>query len=103
MPMHRWMQSAAGARGRWFAPVLGTELFDRLMDHRIEAGAAGIEMGEDRSAHARVPESRDVLGDARLRLVGTLAREELADLVGHVDELVRRHGRSAPSRHDADA
>jgi hypothetical protein len=50
-------------------------------------------MGKDRLAHPRIPESFDVLGNARHRLVMALALEEFADLVGHVDQSVRRHQR----------
>src|ERR1700722_7423521 len=68
---------------------------DGLKDIRIEARAAGVEMRKDRPQHARVPEFLDVLGDARDRLVVALALEELADLVGHVDQpVMRRHKRS---------
>jgi hypothetical protein len=48
-------------------------------------------MGDDRGAHARIPEFPQVIGDGRHRLVSTLADEELADLIRHIDELVKRH------------
>ena len=69
---------------------------DGLADVGIEAGAAGIEMGEDRAEHAWVPEFLDVLGDAGDRLAVALALEKLADLVGHVDQPVRRRHKRSP-------
>src|SRR5580700_102732 len=61
----------------------------------VEAGAARIEMRENLFAHPGIPEFPDVIGNARNGLVVALALEELADLVGHVDQAVRRrrHGR----------
>src|ERR1700761_3936031 len=56
----------------------------------IEAGAAGVEMREDRRAHARIPEFVDVIGDAGNGLIVALALEEFSDLIGHVDQAVRR-------------
>ena len=47
-------------------------------------------MREDRRAHARIPEFLDVLGDRCRCLAVALAAEELADLVGHIDKLIRR-------------
>jgi hypothetical protein len=44
-------------------------------------------MGDDRPTHA-VPELRDVLGDLCRRSIQILRFEKLADLVGHVDQLV---------------
>ena len=43
------------------------------------------------AAHARIPELLQMIGDRGDRLVVWLMREELADLVGHVGQLVRRH------------
>ena len=63
--------------------------------HGIEPGAAGVEMGKNRLAHPRVPELLDVLGDARNGLVIALTGEEFSDLVGHINQAVRRHAASA--------
>src|ERR1700676_4208182 len=69
------------------------ERHDGVAHVRIEARAAGVEMGEDCGSPPRIPEFPDVLGNCRYRLVVALALEELADLIGHVDQPVRRHGR----------
>src|SRR4030081_3045212 len=65
---------------------------ERVAHVGIEAGAATVEMGEDRLAHPRVPEFFDMVGNIRHRLVVALALKEPADLIGHVDQAVRRHG-----------
>ena len=65
---------------------------DGVADVRIQSRAAGIKMRQDRGAHPRVPEFTDVFGDPRDGLVMPLALKEFADLVGHVDQPVRRHG-----------
>jgi len=62
--------------------------FDRPPRCRVEAGAACIEMREDRLAHARVPELGDVLGDLRGRCLHILCFEKPSDLVSHIDQLV---------------
>src|SRR5487761_2651479 len=66
---------------------------DGIPDIRIKARATGVKMGEDRRAHPRVPEFADMLGYSRNRLAVALAVEELANLISHVDQPVRRHGR----------
>lgn len=79
---------------RVFSALLeGSRLLERRQrfEHvRLEACAAGVEMREDRALHPRIPELPDVVGDPRHGLVVALAAEERADLVGHVDEAVRR-------------
>ena len=55
-------------------------------------------MREDRFAHLRVPELHEMIGNAGDRLLVALMGEEPADLVGHVDQLVRRHARPRQSR-----
>src|SRR5581483_1003365 len=72
------------------------ELKDRLAHRSIESVAAGIDIGEDRRAHPRVPELLDVVGDARNDLVLLLVLEELAELVRHMHEAVGLHGSNAP-------
>jgi len=67
------------------------EALDGLAHERIEPAAAGLKMRKDCRAHPRIPEFPDVIGRAGDGLLRPLAREELADLIGHVDELVRRH------------
>ena len=65
----------------------------RLQGDRIEACAAVIDMIDDRAAHPRIPESQEMIGHARRRVV-RLGAEELADLIGHFDEfvdLIMRH------------
>src|SRR3981189_2840356 len=64
---------------------------------RIEPRAARLEMRTDRRSHPRVPELSDMFGDPRHRLVMALAGEEFADLVGHIDQTVRRHRRGLPA------
>src|ERR1700733_1974928 len=156
MPMHKWMQSAAGGTSQRLNPalaivrsrsrsrpagpmrlpacsivvtlsslgsllsrgysillfgcvvlLLAREAFARRARPRIEPAAAVLKMGEDRGPHPRVPVFPDVIGRAGGRLLRSLGDEELADLIGHVDELVRRHGRQSlsrsPSRSAADA
>ena len=49
------------------------------------------QMIEDRGPHARVPIFLQMIRDAGGGLIVALAGEELADLIGHVDQLVRRH------------
>lgn len=49
-----------------------------------------------RSASAN-PRIADVLGDPRHRLLVAPALEELANLVGHVDQPVRRHAWQPPA------
>src|SRR5207237_4571380 len=73
------------------------ELFHRGADLRIEPAAAGVEMREDLRAHPRVPELLQMVGDAGDGLRLALARKELADLIGHVDQPVRRPRRHALS------
>ena len=46
---------------------------------------------------ARVPELPDMVADRGDSLIFLLVREELANLVGHVDESVMRHGESVRS------
>ena len=64
------------------------EPLDGGAGERVEAGAAGGEVGEDRGAHPRVPEAGDVVGGdgdgARL----ALDRDVLRDLVRHHHELL---------------
>ncbi|GCC48475.1 hypothetical protein chiPu_0032604, partial [Chiloscyllium punctatum] len=66
------------------------QLEQRVEHIGLEAGAAGVEMGEDLLAHPRVPELPDVLGNALHGTVVALAVEELSDLVRHIDQFVRR-------------
>src|SRR5262249_7618386 len=72
------------------AGLSALQALQRLAHIGIESRAAGIKMREDLFPHPRVPELPDMLGDARNGLVVTLALEEFADLVGHVDQAVRR-------------
>ena len=60
----------------------------------IKAASPGVEIGEDCGQHPRVPEFLDVLRRSGDRAIRSLGRKEPSDLVCHVDELVRRHGRS---------
>ncbi len=85
-----------GCVGRSNPSVRPRQLLHRRPHRGIEAGAAVGDMGDDGRPHPRIPELADVLGDRGYRLVGALALEERADLVGHVDELVRRHRRPRP-------
>ena len=64
----------------------------RVADIGIEPTAAGIEIRKDRLAHPRVPEFLDVVGNAGNGLVVALALKEFSDLIGHVDQPIRRHG-----------
>ena len=73
--------------------ALGLELCDGIADIRVETCATGVEMGKDRRAHPWIPEFPDVFGNARNRVVVALTLEELSDLIGHIDQPVRRHGR----------
>src|SRR5262245_11694568 len=97
--------------GRLNAPELGAlearlgagtgmrlEQQDRFLHLRIQSAAAGIDIGEDRLAHPRIPELLDMAGNSRNDFVLLLILEELADLVRHVDETVRRHRAATPRR-----
>ena len=64
---------------------------DSIPDVRIQSRAAAVEMRQDRGAHPRIPEFADMIGDPRHRLVVALTLKEFANLVGHVDQAVRRH------------
>src|SRR5258708_7234406 len=76
-----------------FARSGSLQRFNGAADIRIETRTAGVEMRQDCGTHARIPEFPDVLGDAGHCLAITLALEEPADLIGHIDQPVRRHGR----------
>lgn len=65
---------------------------DRLAHCRIEPGAAGVEMGDDGRAHTRVSKPVDMRGDASNGSSLAPRDEELANPIGHGDELIRlRH------------
>ena len=66
---------------------------ERVADIGVEPGAARVQMRKDRLEHPRIPEFLDVIGNAGHSLVVALALKEFSDLVGHVDQTVRRHGR----------
>src|SRR4029079_2168799 len=88
-------------RGAGLMPML-FQMQDRFPDRRVEPVAAGVQIGEDRFAHARVPELLDMIGDPRHDLVRALRLEELADLVRHIDEAVGFHGaRMLPCRSES--
>src|SRR5258708_30039532 len=74
-------------RGRLLQPA------DSLADGAFQALPAPLQMRDDGGAHAWIPEFLQMIGDGRDRIAFTLRREELADLVGHHDQLVRRHAR----------
>jgi len=69
-----------------------------LLDEGIEPLPALIQMKDDFLAHAGRPESREMIGNAGDRLVMRLRREEFADLIRHIDQLL---GRGRVMRHDA--
>jgi len=64
-----------------------------LCDDGQQARTAGVEVGKQFPAHARLPEFAQVLGDF---LQGLVARghglEKSADLVGHAQQVVDVHG-----------
>src|ERR1700722_9278600 len=62
----------------------------------VQSRSARIEMRKNSRAHPWIPEFPDVFGDTRHRLVVALALKKLADLIGHVDQPVRRHERCPP-------
>jgi hypothetical protein len=70
--------------------------FDRDTHIGLQALASLTHIREDRSPHPGIPEFFDVIGDACRGLVLPLASEEGTDLIGHHDELVRRHLREPP-------
>jgi hypothetical protein len=49
-------------------------------------------MRDDRCAHSRIPEFLDVIRRPGGSLILSLTREKLADLIRHVNQLVKRHG-----------
>ena len=59
----------------------------------IEALAAGFQKLDDLAAHAGVPEAAEVILDAGGGGRLALGVEELADLVGHIDQAGGVHGR----------
>src|SRR5690349_9926362 len=65
------------------ASDLLAKAFQCLADGGVEPCSTRIEMGEDRLAHARLPELPDMLRNAGHGHVRTLRGEELADLIGH--------------------
>jgi len=63
-------------------------------DDFVETGAGSlIQVRKDLTAHARLPEGADVIGDAfdAFGFVG-LGLEEVSDAVRHLDEMVNIHG-----------
>lgn len=81
-----------------FVRQRGSQPFHRFLDKRIEVLAAFIQMLDDFLAHGQRPEFGEMIGDPGDRLVMRLRREEFADLIGHVDQLL---GRGGVMRHDA--
>ena len=70
-----------------------------MADALARLKAAGIDVREDRVAHARLPEFLQVRRNVRLGLLAIgHAFEELADLVGHLDQVVRIHRHSSRNR-----
>ena len=69
---------------------MGAEGFE---DEGAELGASrGVEVVEELTAHARLPEARDVAGDTLEGSVALgLGLEEAADVVGHLHELLGVH------------
>src|ERR1700754_2797745 len=72
----------------------GLQRLDRGPHIGIKPRAAGVEVRQDCGTHARVPELAYVFGYPGDGLAVALALEEFSDLVGHVDQSVRRHERS---------
>src|SRR4030081_1585940 len=64
---------------------------DSLADRAFQPRPAPLQMRDDGGAHAWIPEFLQMIGDRRDRVAFTLRREELADLVGHHHQPVRRH------------
>src|SRR3984893_9665162 len=64
---------------------------DGLADGAFQPLPAPFQMRDDGGAHAWIPEFLQMIGDGRDRVAFTLRREELADLVGHHHQPVRRH------------
>src|SRR5580693_7399143 len=88
-----WATTSMCSAGLRFPSVLHLGKFgDRLFGQRIETSAAFSEMRENFGAHPRVPELDDVAGYAGNAILVRLDGKEFADLVGHMDEFVRRHG-----------
>src|SRR5579859_5982287 len=78
-------------RGSWIELFLPrfAELFNRLADRRIKLHIS--QMLSDGTPHPRIPEFLQMVGDRGHRLVVRLVRKELANLIGHVGKLLRRH------------
>src|SRR3990167_3399714 len=74
----------------------------RLAHRRVETFAAAGEMRGDFGAHARIPEFLQMVGEAGDGRLLVLGHEELADLVGHIDEPRKLHGAAARRRRGAD-
>jgi hypothetical protein len=69
------------------------QLRDGIEQIGIEARATGVEMSEHRHAHPRIPEFPDAFDSAGNRLFAALALKQFADLIGHIDQPVKRYGR----------
>src|ERR1700691_487538 len=66
------------------------QLFDRLKGDRIQTAASRLDVGDDLAAHSWIPEFFQMIRGAGDGLLRSLAFKELGDLIGHVNELVRR-------------
>src|SRR6267378_8309151 len=79
--------NGAGLRG-W----LRSQAPQRLTRQLVEAGVAvAFDLGGELVAHALGPEFRDVIGDAGDGVLALrLCAEEVADVVRHLDEMLRR-------------
>jgi hypothetical protein len=71
-------------------------------DARLEPCATGLDKIEQLAAHPRLPEIVDVPCDGRSGLCLGLQAEKGGDLVRHVGEFFRRHGRRLPDQDGLD-
>jgi hypothetical protein len=83
-------QSSWGHRLRSRARLLN-QLFDSKANFWPQAFPTGAQVLLYSSPHSRIPELLKVIKDSRNSFVLSLAREKLADLIGHHNEFVSRH------------
>jgi hypothetical protein len=73
-------------------PLLGFgQTLDRSTGNGVQSFAACFQMREDLLAHSRIPEFIDVIRRPHGGSLSSLARKELAYLISHVNQLVKRH------------
>lgn len=92
--IYEFVTLARRCRGPARSRLSRAQGLDGFAHARIEPGAACVEMRDDGLARARIQKLLQMGGDAVDGALLALRDEELADLVGHIDELIGRRLRS---------